>query len=180
MFVQQFRRDFLVEMNRTRAEARACGMRMYRAARPVAYNEKLNSASQLYAQDMAARGFFSHTSPEGQGVRERLKNVQYRSCTWAENIAWGKADARRVVEMWVNSPGHCANLMNANFDEIGFGVKEGNAPGTQRKTLYFTLNLGRTGHCLNLIEPEIIAPEIIEPSPTPVPSASPASDSNPA
>jgi len=153
-YVQRFRRDFLKEINRARATGRACGPRLYPAAGPVKYNDLLNTAAQLFSQDMATRRFFDHSTPDGMGPGERLRAANYRSCTWGENIALGNLDAARVVAMWVKSPGHCANLMSGKFDEIGFGVSKGLSPSSSRETVYFTLDLGRTRGCMDLIDPE--------------------------
>lgn len=158
-YVQRFRREFLIEMNAARSVGRACGIRVYPAATPVKYNPLLNTAAQLFSQDMARRRFFDHRTPEGVGPGERLKAANYRSCTWGENIALGVVDAKRVVSMWLKSPGHCANLMSGKFNEIGFGVAKGLSPHASRETIYFTLDLGRDGDCKNLPDPEYIEVE---------------------
>jgi uncharacterized protein YkwD len=88
---------------------------------PVYRNNALVTASKRHAGDMARRGYFSHTSPGGSNfvARARYAGYQYAS---GENIAWGQRTATAVVNAWMASPGHRANILKCSHKKIGVGV----------------------------------------------------------
>ncbi|MET9431633.1 MULTISPECIES: sigma-70 family RNA polymerase sigma factor [unclassified Streptomyces] len=92
---------------------------------PVTMNDKLAAAAQGHSEDMAARDYFDHTSPDGSGPGERVSAAGYRWSTYGENIARGQQTPASVVESWMNSPGHRANILNCAFKEIGMGIHSG-------------------------------------------------------
>ncbi|WP_354644064.1 CAP domain-containing protein [Kitasatospora camelliae] len=92
---------------------------------PVKGNAQLDAAAQAHSDDMAARGFFDHTNPDGEGPQPRIERAGYRWSRWGENIARGQKDAAAVMNSWMNSPGHRANILNCNFTELGIGVHLG-------------------------------------------------------
>jgi uncharacterized protein YkwD len=71
--------------------------------------------------DMNLRDYFDHTTPDGLGPGDRLDQAEYDGTAWGENIAWGYTTPEAVVAGWMASPGHCANIMNAQFTETGVG-----------------------------------------------------------
>jgi uncharacterized protein YkwD len=77
---------------------------------------------------MAARDFFDHTNPDGDGPGERVTAAGYRWATYGENIAKGQRTPAQVMESWMNSPGHRANILNCSFEEIGIGLHDGGGP----------------------------------------------------
>ncbi|BFV55204.1 hypothetical protein KCMC57_up03080 [Kitasatospora sp. CMC57] len=89
---------------------------------PVKANSKLQAAAQGHSDDMAARNFFSHTNPDGNGPQPRIEAAGYRWSTWGENIARGQQDAAAVMDAWMKSPGHRANILNCAFTEMGLGT----------------------------------------------------------
>ncbi|WP_030951915.1 CAP domain-containing protein [Streptomyces sp. NRRL S-481] len=91
---------------------------------PVAANSALTELAQNYSEDMAARGFFDHTDPDGRTPWDRAKSAGI-SNLGGENIARGQADAAAVMDAWMNSPGHRANILNCDFKTLGVGVKLG-------------------------------------------------------
>ncbi|MFD0901822.1 CAP domain-containing protein [Actinomadura sediminis] len=95
---------------------------------PVRGNALLDRAARGHSADMAARGFFDHTDPDGDGPGDRIRSAGYRWSTYGENIAKGQPSPERVMESWMNSPGHRANILNCAFDEIGVGVVEAGGP----------------------------------------------------
>jgi uncharacterized protein YkwD len=112
-------------------------------ARPV-----LANVAGQYAGEMVGEGFFAHTSPRGSTVLSRIRATTYlrgaRRWSVGENIAWGSgtlATPRAIVEAWMQSPGHRANLLSARFRDVGLGIAEG-APaqlaGDQRGATYVT------------------------------------------
>lgn len=82
-------------------------------------------AAQRHTEDMVRRGFFSHSSPEGQGVGERLRaqGIAWRAV--AENIASGQETAAEVVRGWLNSAGHRRNIENCTYTRQGVGYARG-------------------------------------------------------
>lgn len=88
----------------------------------LALNTKLNSAAQAKAEDMAARNYWSHNTPEGNPPWVFFSNVGYDYKAAGENLAYGFESSNSTVIAWMNSPGHRANIMNSNFSEVGFGI----------------------------------------------------------
>ncbi|MFF9769132.1 sigma-70 family RNA polymerase sigma factor [Streptomyces sp. NPDC014636] len=103
-------------VNKERAAA-GCG--------PVTEDTQLDNAAQGLSDDMAARGFFDHTDPDGNGPGERITAAGYRWSTYGENIARGQQTPQAVMDSWMNSPGHRANILNCSFKNIGVGVHNG-------------------------------------------------------
>ncbi|EPJ41886.1 hypothetical protein STAFG_1065 [Streptomyces afghaniensis 772] len=90
----------------------------------VAANSALTELAQDYSEDMAARGFFDHTDPDGRTPWDRAEKAGI-SNLGGENIARGQADAAAVMDAWMNSPGHRANILNCDFKTLGVGVELG-------------------------------------------------------
>ncbi|MGQ4384468.1 CAP domain-containing protein [Streptomyces sp. SAS_270] len=91
---------------------------------PVAANSALSDLASAFSEDMAARGFFDHTDPSGATPWDRAAKAGITSLG-GENIARGQADAAAVMEAWMNSPGHRANILNCDFKTLGVGVHMG-------------------------------------------------------
>ncbi|PZT73710.1 MULTISPECIES: sigma-70 family RNA polymerase sigma factor [unclassified Streptomyces] len=94
---------------------------------PVTGNAQLTTAAQRHSEDMAARDYFSHTSQDGSGPGDRITATGYRWSTYGENIAKGQRTPAAVMDSWMNSPGHRANILNCSFKELGVGVED--SPG---------------------------------------------------
>ncbi|WP_248960302.1 CAP domain-containing protein [Sphaerisporangium perillae] len=92
---------------------------------PLRIDEKLRKAARGHSDDMAAKGYFDHTSADGRSPWDRIKAAGYNSSMFAENIARGQATPEAVVKGWLNSPGHRANIMNCKLKAIGVGVHFG-------------------------------------------------------
>ena len=107
-------------INQARATPRRCGNEMFAAAPPVRWNESLAVSSQRHSDDMARYNFFDHVSArDGSHSWDRVERAGYKYRTTGENIAAGYNSADAAVEGWIKSPGHCANLMNPEFTEMG-------------------------------------------------------------
>lgn len=107
-------------VNRARAAPRNCGNQAFGAAPPVRWNGTLASASRLHAEDMARHDYFSHGGRDGSTPAQRVERAGYRYRATGENIAAGtQMQADDAVAGWIRSPGHCANLMNPAFTEMG-------------------------------------------------------------
>ena len=112
------------------AEARARQDRLTNVERAKAgcgalrIDARLTTAARLHSQDMVDRGYFSHTSPDGEGPGDRAEAAGYPS--WSgENIAAGYPTPTAVVRGWLSSDGHRANILNCSFSRIGVGVAYG-------------------------------------------------------
>ncbi len=92
---------------------------------PLRIDEHLRKAARGHSDDMAAKGYFDHTSADGRSPWDRIKAAGYNSSMFAENIARGQATPDAVVKGWLNSPGHRANIMNCKLKAIGVGVHFG-------------------------------------------------------
>lgn len=91
---------------------------------PVTANSQLQTAALRHSQDMAAKDYFDHTSPDGRDPGDRITAAGYQWTTYGENIAKGQQTPAQVMEGWMNSPGHRANILNCAFKEIGVGVHD--------------------------------------------------------
>ena len=96
---------------------------------PLAQNTQLQSAAQGHSDDMAARDYFEHVTPAGETPLDRMRAAGYvpgdAGYAVGENIAWGTlslATPRAIVESWVHSPEHLANMLDASFTETAVGV----------------------------------------------------------
>ncbi|MGH9111322.1 MAG: CAP domain-containing protein [Acidimicrobiales bacterium] len=88
---------------------------------PLHADDRLVVAAQGHSDDMAERDYFSHTSPEGDTFQDRAEAAGYDR-PGGENIAWGYRSAAAVMEAWMDSPGHAANITRCSFTTIGIGV----------------------------------------------------------
>ncbi|MDQ1005943.1 uncharacterized protein YkwD [Streptomyces sp. V4I23] len=118
----------------TNAERAAAGLPA------VIADTHLTVAAQAHSADMAARRFYSHTSPEGWGAWDRAVAAGYPHQGVGENIACGQRSAAEVVCGWMNSPDHCANMLRRDFTCIGVGYATGGRAGT-----YWTQMFGTSG-----------------------------------
>jgi stress response protein SCP2 len=92
---------------------------------PLGVDARLAAAAHAHSADMVGRGFFAHVDPDGRGVDQRVRAAGYAYRVVAENIAAGQPDAGAVVEAWMNSPGHRANILHPEVTEIGVGRATG-------------------------------------------------------
>jgi uncharacterized protein YkwD len=109
----------LALVNATRAKAHKCGNVAYPAAPPLALSPLLERAALAHAQDMAEHDSFEHIGSDGSRPATRVARTGYQWRNVAENIAAGAPDVESVVQGWIESPGHCANLMDRRFTEMG-------------------------------------------------------------
>ncbi|MEU0027302.1 CAP domain-containing protein [Streptomyces sp. NPDC006335] len=102
----------------------------------LAVDPLLARAAQAYSTDMAARAFYSHTSPEGTQPWDRAAAAGSTRRSIGENIACGQRSPAEVVEGWMNSPGHRANILRPGFTHIGIGFAGGGPAGTYWTQLF--------------------------------------------
>ena len=139
--IARFREETLERVNAVRARGADCGARgSFGAAAPVAWNDALTAAATAHSNDMATRDYFSHTSPEGGTMSDRVNATGYRWSMLAENIAAGYSSIPGAIDGWIDSDGHCANVMSASLQEIGMACV---ASDSATYRTYWTMNLGR-------------------------------------
>ncbi|MEU9554062.1 CAP domain-containing protein [Streptomyces fumanus] len=92
---------------------------------PLTADDRLTRAADAYSDAMAGSGVLSHTGPDGSTMASRVEAAGYAWSALGENIARGQADAASVMESWMNSPGHRANILNCSFTHLGVGVHPG-------------------------------------------------------
>jgi uncharacterized protein YkwD len=114
-----FSRRVLELVNEARASARRCGWRRFKAAAPVVLSDTLQQAALAHARDMAKRSSLGHAGHDSSSAGDRATRAGYRWRLIGENIAAGQSTPEQVVADWVRSPHHCANLMGAEFSEMG-------------------------------------------------------------
>ncbi|MET8836112.1 CAP domain-containing protein [Micromonospora sp. NPDC004540] len=91
-------------------------------------DNKLMLAAQRHSQDQADHKTMSHDGSDGSDVGDRLDRVGYAWRSYGENVAWNQQSPAAVMDAWMNSPGHRANILNCSFTEIGVGVARSNGP----------------------------------------------------
>lgn len=106
-------------VNEARAAPRRCGRRQFTAAPPLKLDATLSKAAQRHADDMARHSYMDHQGRDGSTPAMRVTAAGYRWRTVGENVAAGAGNAAEVVAGWLDSPGHCANIMSPAFTEMG-------------------------------------------------------------
>lgn len=96
---------------------------------PLKMSEELRSIANLKARDMADKNYFDHTSPTYGSPFQMLQDFGVHYSAAGENIAAGQQTPEQVMNSWMNSSGHRANILNANFDTLGVGVYNGGKYG---------------------------------------------------
>ena len=106
-------------VNLARAQPRTCGTQAFASAGPLRWNDVLARAGHAHSTDMAAYSYFSHDGRDGSKPAQRATRAGYNWRATGENIAGGQTTAEAAVQGWIDSPPHCANLMGAQFTEMG-------------------------------------------------------------
>lgn len=106
-------------VNEARQKGCKCGSDYYPPVDPVEWHTLLESAAQQHANDMNNNDFFSHKGSDRSSAGDRIEGQSYDWKTYGENIAKGQSTEQAVMDSWLASPGHCKNIMNANFVHMG-------------------------------------------------------------
>ncbi len=133
-------------------------------------NAPLNQAAQAKANDMAARDYWSHNTPDGQTPWTFMTAAGYQYKTAGENLAYGFTTAAAMLDGWMNSPGHRANILNTTYTEMGVGIV--NIPNYQNSGPQ-TLVVAMYGSPLTA--PPVAAPAPVTPAPAPAAASTPTS-----
>jgi uncharacterized protein YkwD len=114
--LERVRQDMLARVNAERAAA---------GVRPFSLDLRLNAAAQSHAEDMLARSYYGHESPEGTRPRDRIQAKGYKPELVAENIARGALSVDDAVDGWLRSRDHRRNLLHPRLTEMGIGLAAG-------------------------------------------------------
>lgn len=108
-------------VNNVRAKGCTCGTTAMPAVPALTWNDLLAGAAFGHSDDMKVNNYFSHTSGENTTAGDRIRLAGYDWRAYGENIALGQTTEQIVMSSWLNSEGHCKNVMNKNFKEMGVG-----------------------------------------------------------
>lgn len=122
---QGWQTDMLILVNQARATGYICGGAFHSPQLPLSIHPLLENAAQGHADDMLAFNHYGHTSVDGRTLANRVTQAGYDWRSAGENIAAGQRSVEEVMQDWLNSAGHCANIMSPNFIHVGFGHSEG-------------------------------------------------------
>lgn len=114
------------------------------------YNAKLELAAKLKAEDMAAKGYFAHNTPDGKTPWYWFKQAGYEYAAAGENLAVNFTDSKDITEAWMRSPTHRANIMSGNYTEIGIATAEGTYKG--KSAIFVVQEFGRPSLVARQIE----------------------------
>lgn len=131
--------EILQRVNALRAKGATCGSQVFLPTTPLTWNGALFQAALAHSQDMASQNYFSHDSLDGRTMGVRIKNAGYQYSYAGENIAAGQVTVQEVMDAWTTSSGHCKNMLNPNYKEIGVACVN-NSKSTY--DFYWTMDLG--------------------------------------
>ncbi len=130
-------------VNQRRAQGAVCGNEYHGPAAALEAEQMLQNSAKGHSEDMAIRDFVAHMNPDGETMVDRVEAEDYPWWALAENVAAGYPTPQSVVDGWMASPGHCVNIMNPLYSQLGVGYAyepdDANAPPYVH---YWTLNFG--------------------------------------
>lgn len=133
----------LARINQLRAAGADCRSEgTFAPAAALTWSAALTQSAEVQSQDMVANNFFSHTGSNGSTLSSRVDATGYTWSSLGENIAAGYPTVDAVMTGWMASDGHCANLMNANFNQVGLVCVPGTAADTYNT--YWTMDLAKS------------------------------------
>jgi uncharacterized protein YkwD len=127
-------------VNQARSRPRSCGAIEFAAAAPLRAATALHETALTHALDMAQHQHFQHEGTDGSSPGDRATRAGYAWSRVGENIALGTMNAEDTVQGWLDSPGHCANIMQPQFTEMGLGYA---VTRNGKPSIYWSQVLGR-------------------------------------
>ena len=106
-------------VNQYRTSGCNCGTQYMPPTTVLTYSTLLEKAAQKHSLDMFEHHFFAHIGSDGSTLENRINQVNYNYIAAGENIVYRALNAEHAVKLWINSPGHCKNIMNPKFNEMG-------------------------------------------------------------
>lgn len=164
--------QLLVLTNQDRANAGLPSLQM---------NAQLTAAAEAKAQDMFAKGYWAHFAPDGTSPWDFIRAQGYNYVYAGENLARGFTTSSSVVNAWMASPEHRANMLSHNYNDVGFAIEQGPLPGDSNTVLVVEMFGSKTLGAATSNVPPVVAPVVTSapsspagqlaqaPSPTPVP-----------
>lgn len=138
--VPDFESSFLTRINQYRAKGANCRTAgQFEAARPLVWNAMLHQAATGHSQEMATKNHFSHTSLDGRTMLNRINATGYNPSAIGENIAASDSTLIAVVDGWMASDHHCANVMKAAFRDVALTCV---ASSNGKYAAYWTMDVG--------------------------------------
>lgn len=136
-----FQAELLQRVNAHRASGGNCRTRgSFAPSVALQWHGALDQAATAHSLDMATQNYFAHDSADGRTPAQRAEAAGYAWRTIGENIAAGYPSVQAVVDGWMASDGHCANVLNPAFRDIGVACMPGTAGSTYNN--YWTMDLG--------------------------------------
>ena len=129
-------------LNEARLRGAACRAGTTSTAAPLTWSEHLAAAAQVQAAEMARLRRMSHLDSQNRGLADRLRAMGYRFSLAVENVGVGYSSLDEVVEAWLESEGHCENLMNSAALEFGLACIDASVADAPEERRYWTLVLG--------------------------------------
>lgn len=118
-------KQLLLELvNEQRSKGCNCGDTYYGPVDAVTWNDRLEEAAQNHSNDMDKNDNLDHTGSDGSLPGDRINSTGYTWITYGENIAAGYSTESEVIKGWLDSPGHCKNIMNGDVTEMGVATSE--------------------------------------------------------
>ena len=121
-------------VNEAREQGHRCGNRSWPRASPVRLSTTLSEVARQHARDMASHHYFEHQDLNGRSPADRVKAAGYGEQRVAENMAYGTLSIEDAIAGWLKSPGHCENVMEPRFKEMGIAFVEDSG---ERRKLYW-------------------------------------------
>jgi len=159
--------DLLSLTNAKRAEA---------GLGPLQLDNQLSEAAQAKAQDMFAKGYWAHFAPDGKSPWDFIRAAGYSYIYAGENLARGFTTSTDVINAWMASPDHRANMLNGHYTDVGFAIAQGPLPGDSNTVLVVEMFGNRFLAAAPQKAPPVIAQAVsVTPSISPTITLSPIS-----
>jgi hypothetical protein len=140
----------------------------------LSLNSQLNAAAQEKANDMAARNYWSHVTPEGREPWQFISAAGYTYSYAGENLAYGFATSAEAVVGWMNSPSHRDNLLSANYTDVGFGfANAADYQNSGEQTIVVAMYAAPQKVTAAVPQSTTLAPAPVQTTPKPKPAAQP-------
>jgi uncharacterized protein YkwD len=170
---QAFECEVLELTNQRRAAGATCGGKSMPPVGPLVRQQQLTNSARAHAKDMGDRNYFAHESQDGRSPFDRMQAAGFSGLTMAENISAGQSTPAKVVDGWMKSPGHCANIMNGSLTQLGVGYYL--ASGSSKYQHYWVQNFGSGASPGSFKQP----PPKQTPAPSPAPAPAPPTEQPP-
>ncbi len=112
-------REMIKLVNQARQKGVYCGKTWQKPVAPLKWDDQLEKAAADKSYDMYKNNYFEHTSSDGETLTDRLNKISYAWQTIGENLAMGPTSVKQTVDTWLNSEGHCRNIMKPEFTHFG-------------------------------------------------------------